>query len=76
MKLNKIFLLAGIALAGVFASCSDDDDYTKGPVASGNQLQTVTFGTDNMVSGESETKQKNYVKKSHHKKRNYHRGKF
>lgn len=31
---------------------------------------------DNMVSGESETKQKNYVKKSHHKKRNYHRGKF
>ena len=52
MKLNKIFLLAGIALAGVFASCSDDDDYTKGPVASGNQLQTVTFGTDNMVSGE------------------------
>lgn len=52
MKLNKIFLLAGIALAGVFASCSDDDDYAKGPVASGNQLQTVTFGTDNIINAE------------------------
>ncbi len=52
MKLNKIFLLAGIALAGVFASCSDDDDYAKGPVASGNQLQTVTFGTKNIMSAE------------------------
>ena len=50
MKLNKIFLLAGIALAGVFASCSDDDDYAKGPVASGNELKAVTFGTDNMFS--------------------------
>jgi hypothetical protein len=52
MKLNKIFLLAGIALAGVFASCSDDDDYAKGPVASGNELKAVTFGTDNMFSTE------------------------
>lgn len=52
MKLNKIFLLAGIALAGVFASCSDDDDYEKGVVASGNQLQTVTFGTKNIMSAE------------------------
>jgi hypothetical protein len=31
---------------------------------------------DNMASGESETKQKNYVKKNHLKKRNYHRWKF
>ena len=30
MKLNKIFLLAGIALVGVFASCDNDDDYTPG----------------------------------------------
>jgi len=52
MKLNKIFLLAGIALAGVFAACSDDDDYEKGPVASGNQFQTVTFGEDNTFSAE------------------------
>lgn len=52
MKLNKIFLLAGIALAGVFAACSDDDDYEKGAVASGNQLQTVTFGAKNIMSTE------------------------
>jgi hypothetical protein len=52
MKLNKIFLLAGIALAGVFAACSDDDDYEKGAVASGNQLQTVTFGAKNIYSAE------------------------
>lgn len=32
MKLNKIFLLAGLALVG-FASCSDDDDYAAGPQA-------------------------------------------
>ncbi len=50
MKLNKIFLLAGIAALGLFTSCSDDDDYTKGKPASGDQLQTVTFGADNYES--------------------------
>ena len=31
MKLNKIFLMAGIALMGLFAtSCGDDDDYSAG----------------------------------------------
>ena len=52
MKLNKIFLLAGIAAAGVLASCSSDDDYEKGAVATGNQLQAVTFGDDNIYSAE------------------------
>ena len=51
MKLNKIFLLAGIAAAGVLASCSDDD-YEQGAVATGNQLQAVTFGNDNIFSAE------------------------
>lgn len=31
---------------------------------------------DNVVRGESETKPKNYIKRNHHKKRSYHRGKF
>ena len=52
MKLNKIFLLAGIAVAGVLASCSSDDDYEQGEVATGNQLQAVTFGNDNIYSAE------------------------
>ncbi|MCM1312269.1 MAG: hypothetical protein NC206_11315 [Bacteroides sp.] len=42
MKLNKIFLLIGMALAGTLASCDDDDDYTAGPQATG---QGVSFGT-------------------------------
>ncbi len=44
-------MLAGIVAAGVLASCSDDD-YEKGAVATGNQLQTVTFGSDNIYSAE------------------------
>jgi len=51
MKLTKIFLLAGIAAAGVLASCSDDD-YEKGAVATGNQLQAVTFGPNNIYTAE------------------------
>lgn len=31
MKLNKYFLLIGIAIAGILSSCSDDDDYHAGP---------------------------------------------
>lgn len=49
--MNKILLLAGIAVAGILTSCSDDD-YEKGAVASGNQLQAVTFGEDNIFETE------------------------
>lgn len=51
MKLNQIFLLAGIVAAGTLASCSSDD-YEAGAPATGNQLQAVTFGEDNIVSVE------------------------
>lgn len=40
-----------MAVAGMLASCSDDD-YEKGEVASGSQLMGVTFGTDNIVTEE------------------------
>lgn len=30
MKINKIFLMAAVAMLGLFASCGDDDDYTAG----------------------------------------------
>lgn len=50
MKLKNILMLACIALGLCFASCSDDDGYKWGAVASGNQLQAVTFGSDNVVS--------------------------
>lgn len=34
MKINKIFLMAGLAVMGLMTtSCSDDDDYQKGPEA-------------------------------------------
>ncbi len=42
MKLNKYFLLIGIAIAGILSSCSDDDDYHAGPQTTG---QGVSFGT-------------------------------
>lgn len=52
MKFNKIFLLAGIVAAGVLASCSSDDDYEQGALPTGKQLQSVTFGDDNIYSAE------------------------
>lgn len=52
MKLNKLFLLAGIVAASVFTSCSKDDTYEQGAVASGTQLQAVTFGSKNTTSSE------------------------
>ena len=37
MKLNKLFLLAGIATLGfAMSACSDDDDYTPGAPVSGD----------------------------------------
>ena len=51
MKLNKLFLLAGI-IAATLSSCSSKDNYTDGAPASGNQLQAVTFGENNIVSKE------------------------
>ena len=33
MKLNKLFLLAALAVAGLFTSCSDDDNYSAGDPA-------------------------------------------
>lgn len=44
MKLNKIFLLAFIALAGVFASCDDDDDYKAGKPAGDVDVRFVEEG--------------------------------
>ena len=44
MKLNKIFLLAFIALAGVFASCDDDDDYKAGKPAGEVDVRFVEEG--------------------------------
>lgn len=52
MKLKNIFLLVGITLSLCFSSCSDDDGYKWGAVASGNQLNAVTFGADNVISTE------------------------
>ena len=52
MKLKNIFLLVGITLGLCFSSCSDDDGYKWGAVASGNQLNAVTFGADNVISTE------------------------
>lgn len=46
-----MFMLAGFVAAGVLASCSDDD-YEAGAVATGNQLQAVTFGDDNIYTAE------------------------
>lgn len=43
MKLNKIFFLFGIAAVSFLASCGDDD-YSAGEPATGNQLQSVSFG--------------------------------
>lgn len=37
MKLNKLFILAGIAVAGLFVACSDDD-FSAGPQATGEQV--------------------------------------
>lgn len=51
MKMNKLFILAGIGAIGVMTSCSDDD-YEKGAAATGNQLQNVTFGEDNIFEAE------------------------
>ena len=43
MKLNKIFFLFGVAALSFMTSCGDDD-YSAGEPATGNQLQSVTFG--------------------------------
>ncbi len=50
MKLNKLFILAGIALASAFTSCSDDSDYAAGPQPAGTQLNGVTFGNFNNIA--------------------------
>lgn len=42
MKLNKYFLLIGMAVAGLLSSCDDDDDFQPGPQTVG---QGVSFGT-------------------------------
>ena len=44
MKLNKIFLLAFIAFAGVFASCDDDDDYKAGKPAGDVDVRFIEEG--------------------------------
>lgn len=42
MKINKIFLLAAMALTGFgFASCSDDDSYSPGKPAGSNNVYFV-----------------------------------
>lgn len=53
MKLNKIFMLVGIAVAALgFSSCDSDEEYEFGAPATGNQLQAVTFGESNILSQE------------------------
>lgn len=52
MKINKIFLLAGIAAMSMFmGACSDDDDYTPGPEVSDN-CPALSFSSDNILSEE------------------------
>lgn len=46
MKLNKYFLLIGMAVAGLLSSCGDDDDFQPGPQTVG---QGVSFGTASSV---------------------------
>lgn len=52
MKLNKIFLFAGVLAAGMLNSCKDYEDYTAGPQATGNELQAVTFDENNTYTAE------------------------
>ena len=50
MKINKIFILAGVFLSGIMSlsSCgSDDDDYTPGPEVAAN-CADLSFGSDNV----------------------------
>ena len=47
MKFNKIFLIAAVALAGIFTSCSDDDDYSVGKQAGS---YNVTFAEQSNVT--------------------------
>lgn len=54
MKINKLFLMSGIAMLSFgLASCSDDDDYTAGPEVGSVE---VTFDNEeNVVLGINET---------------------
>lgn len=51
MKINKIFMLAGILLSSMLvSSCSsDDDDYAVGPEVAAN-CADLSFGSDNIYS--------------------------
>lgn len=50
MKINKIFLMAGLAMMSFFvSSCSDDDDYAPGPQVAAN-CPDVRFGAENPAS--------------------------
>lgn len=50
MKLNKYFLLIGMAVAGVLSSCGDDEDFQPGPQTVG---QGVSFGTVSSAASET-----------------------
>lgn len=50
MKLNKYFLLIGMAVAGLLSSCGDDDDFQPGPQSAG---QGVSFGTVSSAASET-----------------------
>lgn len=50
MKLNKYFLLIGMAVAGVLSSCGDDEDFQSGPQTVG---QGVSFGTASSAASET-----------------------
>ena len=48
MKINKIFLMAGLAVMGLMTtSCSDDDDYQKGPEE--NSILTLDLLADVVI---------------------------
>lgn len=55
MKLNKIFLLAGIAVSSLWmGACSDDDDYTPGKPAGKNDVSFVDEGGKTVLALEDQ----------------------
>lgn len=53
MKINKIFILAGILISSMLSlnSCSSDDDYTPGPEVAAD-CADLSFGSDNVQNME------------------------
>src|SRR5574344_352307 len=56
MKINKIFLMAAVAMLGLFASCGDDDDYTAGKKSGNNDVAFTEASQKNQTLELADTK--------------------